>query len=140
MSFRLIGQHREAVLAPLVADNNAVAIYNYLPRSVRDWPYVCIIPQEWAEVIRDSIDNENNYPFMIKVVNNNIKKEAESEADMREIVDETLAIIRKNYTFIIWSNKVHRVTFSYSWWRWDNEYKTRMCDITVNNFILKDIL
>lgn len=136
MSFVKIGEYWKTQLDALKASNNVVEVYNYLPREVKTWPYIVIIPTDWAEVLFDQVDNENNYPFLIKIVQNNINNESASEADVRDIADKVFDIVRKNYTFTFTWGKVHRVNFTYARWRSDAQYKMRICDLNVNNFVL----
>ena len=136
MSFVNIGNFWKTQLDTLKTQNYITDVYNYVPREVKNWPYIIIIPTDWVEVYTDMIDNDNNYPFLIKIVQNNLDNPWTAEADVRLVVDKVFEIVRKNYTFTFTWGKVHKVTFSYARWRSDQQYKMRMCDLNVNNFVL----
>lgn len=135
MSIRQTIEYRASVLQPLKTDNTIVDVFEYLPNSVETGPYIAIIPSAGTERYYDSCENEVMHTILIKTINNNIDDTAGAETITIETVDKILDIIRKNDIVEYKDIAIKKAERSWTRGRANAQYKSRICDISVNTFI-----
>ena len=122
----------------LIATTKLASVYNYDVKTYDTVPCASITPLDSTEIVLDTITNQDNIPFRIRVVDKN-KDQANMEARMRLLADQILAELRKKENITLgWT--ICNMTFAINWGWLDDEQPMRTFEITCNTTSINSII
>jgi hypothetical protein len=118
------------ILNWLIASTKLVAVYNYDVKQVDSYPFAKITVNDWIWDFLDTSINQLISNYKISVINQ-ANTTANSEAIMRELVDNILIEFNKSTNITLgWIVERLKVTNINWWWAESNE-PLRICEINI---------
>ena len=122
----------------LVATTKLASVYNYEVKTYDSVPSATITPLDTIETVLDTVNNQDDISFRIRVVDKN-KSVALMEARMRTLCDAIIAELRKK-TNITLGGTICNMTFNITWGWLDDEQPMRTFEIICNTTSINTII